>query len=726
LSNLAPLVLTVILAAQPAPPVESDDYELTQIASGFSSPLYLTAPAGDPRLFIVEQGGRIRILENGRVLATPFLNVSSLITPSRGGEQGLLGLAFHPNYSANGRFFIAYTNAGADVVVAEYHATPSSDVADPTAIRRLMTIDHPFSNHNGGMLLFGPDGYLYVGSGDGGGGGDPFGNGQNRNVLLGKILRISVDGDSFPGDSARNYTIPGDNPFVGTSGADEIWLYGLRNPWRFWIDPPTGRHYVADVGQSQREEVTVLGPGSEGSNLGWDRLEGTRCFPSGGSCSTSGTVLPQVEYTHAEGASITGGPVYRGSSMPELAGTYFYGDFAEGWFRSFRFTGAVTEHFDWRSVTPGTSLISSFGVDGRGEMYIVSLGGRIWRFEGRSSEQMIGDFDADGLDDIGIRRGGYFLVADSEASGAGSFASWTSARLSRGASEVITGDFTGDGRGDVASFYPVNGTWWIGRSSGTSFVTTKWADFATNSGWRSQLVGDFNNDGRDDIANFYPANGTWWVSRSTGTGFSTAKWADYATGSGWSQQVVGDFDGDGRDDIANFAPSNGTWWVSRSTGTGFTTTQWADFTTTSGWSSQVVGDFNNDGRDDIANYHSGNGTWWVSRSTGTGFITTQWADFTTASGWTAQIAGDFTGDGRDDIANYHSGNGTWWVSRSTGTGFTTTQWADFTTASGWTAQQVGDFNNDARADIANYYPGNGTWWVSRSGGASFTTTKWAE
>jgi len=173
-SHLAPLVLSVILAAQPAPPVESDDYVLTQVGSGFSAPLYLTAPPGDPRLFIVEQGGRIRIIENGAVRSTPFLNVSPLITPARGAEQGLLGLAFHPDFPSNGRFFIAYTNTGGDLVVAEYHATPSSDVADPAVIRRLMTIDHPFSNHNGGMVMFGADDYLYVGSGDGGGGGDPF------------------------------------------------------------------------------------------------------------------------------------------------------------------------------------------------------------------------------------------------------------------------------------------------------------------------------------------------------------------------------------------------------------------------------------------------------------------------------------------------------------------------------------------------------------------------
>jgi hypothetical protein len=228
------------------------------------------------------------------------------------------------------------------------------------------------------MVLFGPDRYLYLGVGDGGGSGDPQGHGQNINTLLGSLLRINVDSDAFPGDSLRNYSVPPDNPFVGRTGADEIWVYGLRNPWRFWIDEPTGRLYIADVGQNAREEITILEPGSEGSNLGWNRLEGTRCYPSGGTCQTAGTVLPQVEYDHGVGRSVTGGMVYRGSRIPSLRGTYFYGDFVSGWVRSFRYDGSVRNHHDW-SGRFSTSLVSSFGVDGFGEMYVVSLSGSVWR-----------------------------------------------------------------------------------------------------------------------------------------------------------------------------------------------------------------------------------------------------------------------------------------------------------------------------------------------------------
>jgi glucose/arabinose dehydrogenase len=726
MTNLAAIALTLILASQPAPQMEDGDYQLTELGATFSSPLYLTAPDCDSRLFVVERSGRILVVKQGVKVGTPFLDVSTLLPTSPGGEQGLLGLAFHPNYAANGRFFVTYTDARGTLVVAEYHANPSSDVADASQVKKIISIPQPSSNHNGGMLLFGPDDNLYLGVGDGGGSGDPGNNGQNNTTLLGTILRVDVAADGFPADPARNYAIPVGNPFAGGPGADEIWYYGLRNPWRFWIDAETGNFYVADVGQGQREEVTVLQPGSQGANLGWNRLEGTRCYPSGGSCSTAGTVLPQVEYTHSEGRSITGGPVYRGTAMPELEGTYFYGDFSSGWFRSFVFNGTVTDHYDWTKKLGGTSLISSFGADSEGNVYVVSLGGSIWRLDGRSSEGLFDDFSGDGKTDILLRRAGNLFVATTGASSAGPFNEWTQASHGIGWTAIHSGDFTGDGAADVAEFHPSNGSWWVSQSDGNGFIARKWADFATNSGWGPQVVGDFTGDNRDDIANYYPGNGTWWVSRSTGGAFSTASWADFTTRSGWQARLVGDFDGDGRDDIGQFHPGNGTWWISLSTGSGFVTSLWADFTTSSGWTSRVVGDFNGDNKDDIAQFHPGNGTWWISLSTGSGFVTSLWADFTTSSGWSSQIAGDFNADGRDDIANFHPGNGTWWVSRSTGSGLATSLWADYTTPSGWTRQVAADFNDDGRDDIANYHDATGTFWVSQSTGSSFATSKWAE
>ena len=719
--------MTALIAALAVVPVpaESGDYLLERVPGAYSSPLHVVSPPDDDRLFVVEQGGRVKVVDDGLAVAAPFINVSGLITSPRASEQGLLGLAFHPGYQVNGRFFLAYTDAGGDLVVGEFHSTPSSNVADPGLVRRVIEIDQPFANHNGGHLLFGPDGYLYVGVGDGGSGGDPLGHGQNTATLLGTILRLDVNGDAFPGQSSRNYAIPPTNPFVGSSGADEIWHWGLRNPWRFWIDPESQLMFIADVGQSQREEVTVVSSLTGGLNLGWNRLEGSRCYPSGGSCSTSGTVLPQVEYTHTEGRSITGGPVYRGEDLPELVGTYFYGDFSEGWIRSFEFVDGVTEHWDWEPQLSVASLVSSFGVDVDGEIYITGLGGSVWKLVGRSSMRLIGDFDGGTDSEIAIWRGGHWLIAPQQAAGGGGFEDWSGFSFGRGWTTQTTGDFDGDGRDDIAQFHPSNGTWWVSQSTGSTFTTAKWADFTTNSGWSSQVVGDFDGDGRDDIANYFPGNGTWWVSRSAGSSFTTGLWADFSTSSGWTSRLVGDFNGDGRDDIAQYHPSNGTWWISRSTGNSFATSMWADFSTTTGWQAASVGDFNGDGRDDIAQYHPSNGTWWISRSTGSSFTTAMWANFSTTTGWEARIIGDFDGDDRDDIAQFHPSNGTWWVSRSTGSALSTSLWADFSTARGWSFQAAGDFDGDGRADAMNLHS-NGSWWLARSTGVSFTTVKWAE
>ncbi|HSM44555.1 MAG TPA: PQQ-dependent sugar dehydrogenase, partial [Acidimicrobiia bacterium] len=371
------LLAPLIVAAAATSPAPDDLARLELVDDSFAAPLFVTAPEGDPRLFVVDKGGKVKLVVSDRVVGT-YLDVGSLLPTPLGAEQGLLGLAFHPDFSANGKLYLAYTDTAGRLVVSEVLVDPQASSVGVGSRKTIIRIDQVSSNHNGGMVLFGPDRYLYIGVGDGGGSGDPHGNGQNINTLLGSILRINVDSDAFPGDSLRNYAIPSDNPFVGRSGADEIWVYGLRNPWRFWIDEPTGRLYIGDVGQNAREEVTALEPGSQGANLGWNRLEGTRCFPSGGTCQTAGTILPQVEYDHGIGRSVTGGMVYRGNRVPSLRGTYFYGDFVSGWVRSFSYDGSVRSHHDW-SGKFSTSRVSSFGVDGSGEMYVVSLSGSVWQ-----------------------------------------------------------------------------------------------------------------------------------------------------------------------------------------------------------------------------------------------------------------------------------------------------------------------------------------------------------
>ncbi len=358
------------------PPATSNSLRLQTVTAVLSSPVFLTAPAGDvARLFIVEQGGLIRILNSldGTPRANPFLNVSGLIVS--GGEQGLLGMAFDPNYATNGRFYIHYTSTAGDIVIARYGVSPNPDIANAGAQAILKTIAHPTNeNHNGGMLAFGPDGCLYAGIGDGGGIGDPNGNAQNTNSLLGKILRLDPETGNACGT---------DNPFAnGTGGAPEVWSFGLRNPWRFSFDRSTGVLYIGDVGQNQREEVdAVVGPSAgKGVNFGWNIMEGFICFNPPSGCNTSGLTPPILDYSHDAGAcSVTGGYVYRGTLNPAVNGTYFYADYCAGFVRSFQLQGGrPSSQNTWPLLNPG-GQITSFGEDARGELYLLTQSGGLSR-----------------------------------------------------------------------------------------------------------------------------------------------------------------------------------------------------------------------------------------------------------------------------------------------------------------------------------------------------------
>lgn len=340
-----------------------------EVVSGLDQPVHLDAPPGDDRLFVVEKTGRIRIVRDGAPESEPFLDLSGQV--SGGGEQGLLSVAFHPEYASNGRFFVNYTDTGGRTVVERYSVSGDPDVADPASATRILRIDQPFSNHNGGLLRFGLDGMLYVGMGDGGSAGDPGDRAQDLSTLLGKLLRLDPDG-------GEPYAIPADNPFVGQEGArDEIWAYGLRNPWRFSFDPPSGTLYVADVGQNAWEEVNAVPAGEAGVDYGWRRVEGRSCFESG--CSFEGTTLPALVYSHAEGCSVTGGHAYRGSLVPELRGHYFYADLCGGWIRSFRLEGGEAGERTERAT--GVGSVTSFGTGGDGELYVVTIEGSVFRME---------------------------------------------------------------------------------------------------------------------------------------------------------------------------------------------------------------------------------------------------------------------------------------------------------------------------------------------------------
>ncbi len=321
----------------------------------------VNAGDGSGRLFVLEKGGRIRVIRDGRVLATPMLDLSAKV--SKGSEQGLLGIAFPPGFAAKQYFYVNYTNTLGDTVIARYHMSANPDVATTAGAQTILTVDQPYANHNGGGIVFGPDGYLYIGMGDGGSAGDPLGNGQKKNVLLGKVLRIDTEGAASP------YGIPPSNPFAGTAGyRPEIWALGMRNPWRFTFDRATGALYIADVGQNTWEEIDVEPAGfAGGRNYGWNWYEGNHPYPPGSAPkSTAGLTFPVYEYDHTTGGdSITGGYVYRGSAYPAWQGLYFFADFE--WGKIFAMdtaTHAVSLGLD----TP--LLLPTFGEDESGELYV--------------------------------------------------------------------------------------------------------------------------------------------------------------------------------------------------------------------------------------------------------------------------------------------------------------------------------------------------------------------
>jgi glucose/arabinose dehydrogenase len=374
------VVFSLLLAvsgvhAQGVTAPDSSKYQWVKVVDGFQRPLFVTN-AGDDRLFIVEQGGRISIFQDGKLLDEPFLNVSSLVSRS-GNEQGLLGLAFHPKYAQNGEFFIDYTDVKGDTMVARYHVSKDNpNVADPNSATPVIQIDQPYPNHNGGDVVFGPDGYLYIGMGDGGSAGDPQGNGQNPKALLGKILRLDVDN----GDP---YAAPKDNPYVANSAmAPEVWAMGLRNPWRFSFDRQTGDLYIADVGQNQWEEVDFQPADSKGGeNYGWNIMEGMHQYS--GAAVPEGLMMPFAEYSHSEGGcSITGGYVYRGKALPDLNGIYLFADYCSGkvW-SSYR-----DDAGKWQTnlFMQTNYVISSFGEDAAGELYLLDHGsGAVYRLEAK-------------------------------------------------------------------------------------------------------------------------------------------------------------------------------------------------------------------------------------------------------------------------------------------------------------------------------------------------------
>ncbi len=522
-----------------ASPVPERNLTLNSVVSGLSVPVDLRAPEGDDRLFVVELTGKIRIFDNGSLRSTPFLDMSAKV--STGGERGLLGLAFHPDYNDNELFYIYYTDGGGDVRISELEVSSDPNVANASSERILLEVDEPYSNHNGGGLTFGPSGYLYIALGDGGGGGDPDENGQNTNTLLGSLLRIDVDSK----DSGKEYSIPDSNPFASGGGLPEIFAFGLRNPWRISADHTDGLIYIGDVGESRREEINVLSDtGTSAVNFGWDVLEGTLCYEPASGCNKAGKTPPILEYNNpSEGVSVIGGYVYRGQSISWLRGTYFYSDLSGKRLKSFRYDdGDVTSKKDWTSdVGLLPASVYAFGEDGFGELYVLS-GSTVFRIE--DADPYVCDFNGDGDDDLAVGSPGEDV----------------------------------NGLTDVGSVLvlPASG----GKPSGASdqlwhqgIDGIKGVE-AVGEGFGSSLAcGDFDGDGFDDLAVGTPgdrtgsgvAGGAVNVLFGSGSGLSTRDQHLHQSSPGVSGKpesgdefggavAAGDFNGDGYDDLAIGVP----------------------------------------------------------------------------------------------------------------------------------------------------------------------------
>ena len=632
---------------------------LTKQISGLSLPVHIThAGDGSGRLFIVEQPGRIRIVKNGVLLPTPFLDIS--ITGANrvlsGGEQGLLSVAFPPQFNVKGYFYVYYTNLNGDNVAARYFLTANPDVADPNSEVILQTFPHPtFANHNGGQLAFGPDGFLYIGIGDGGGGGDPNNNGQNSSTFLGKILRIGVESVANP--RTDTYVIPPGNPFVGTPGAlPEIWALGVRNPFRFSFDRLTGDLYIGDVGQNLFEEIDFQPAASPGGqNYGWNIMEGVHCFntldPNNPlpTCNQAGLTLPVVEYDHTQGdCAVIGGFVYRGNLHPQMRGIYFYGDECTGRIRGLKRNGAV-----WQSgsLLDSPLVISSFGEDETGELYLTDYTvGDIYRI----TAPVTADFDGDGKTDIAFYRSSTGVWWITPSSGTGPQGQVGAYGVGWGGSgfKPVPGDYDGDGKTDIAIYDTTGGAWWIIPSSGTPAFGVGWGGSAFRA-----VPGDYDGDRKTDVAIYDTTSGIWWIIPSSGIPAYGVGWG----GSGF-RPVPADYDGDGKTDVAIYNTASGAWWIIPSSGLG---PQGQAGSYGVGWGGSpftpVPGDYDGDGKTDVAIYDTTSGAWWIIPSSGVAAYGVGWG----GSGFTP-VPGDYDGDGKTDIAIYGTSTGIWWVVPSSG------------------------------------------------------------
>lgn len=629
--SLIAFVLSVIVAGSALAQTPAPQFRLQQnYITGLASPVLLTnAKDGTRRLFIVERGGVIKVVEPGSNSPTIFMNITTRVLS--GGERGLLGLTFHPEFETNGYFFVNYTRqTDGATVVSRFSTLNNNTAGDPNSERIVITIAQPFSNHNGGMIEFGPEGHLYIGMGDGGSGNDPGNRAQNINELLGKFLRI------IPDVSGNNnnppYAIPADNPYVGINGADEIYAIGVRNPWRWSFDRGgTNQLYAGDVGQGVWEEMSII---SRGGNFGWRVYEGDQCTNlDPGLCVPQNFTMPVFEYLNSGSSrcAITGGYVYRGRQNALPQGSYLYGDYCTGeillWHNNQQILMLDTARF-----------ISSFGEDEDGELYVVGLDGTIDKVLGNKTSA---DFDGDFRTDVGVFRPstGVWYIQNSRNNAV------DIVNFGLAGDIPATKDFDGDFIADIAVFRPINGTWYFLRSSDDTFGAVH---FGSNGD--IPVPGDYCGDMKSDFTVFRPSTGVWYTYRS-----SDGQIAIRQFGLNGDIPTPGDYDGDGRYDIAVWRPSNGNWYRLNSSNESFTTI----IKFGSDGDIPTQGDFDGDQRNDLAVFRPSTGAWYILRSSNLSVQITQWG-----IAEDIPVVGDYDGDLKDDVAVFRPSTGVWYALRS--------------------------------------------------------------
>lgn len=708
----------------------------TIVLSGMSQPVAAASTAADPGfLYIVEKAsGIIWRADPATGARTVFLDIPNGQFSSDG-ERGALGMAFHPDYAVNGRFFVFLTDTDGNIQVREYHRSAGNPAVADTSFSVVIEVDRPSSsasNHNGGWIGFSPeDGYLYIAIGDGGGGGDPFNTAQNINNLNGKILRIDVDGDDFPSDGARNYAIPDDNPFVGVAGADEIWAYGLRNPWRPAFDPRNGDLYIADVGQSAREEVNFQPNGMGGRNYGWSLMEGTGSYPPGDEPPDDPSlILPIFEYGRTLGVSITGGEVYVGAAAG-FVGQYVFADFGSGRLWSVLMQNGELVSAELRTpqiLGSALSQIVDFVTGTDGALYAIGIGGNVWRLDPGAGAEDVGDvLDGGAGNDILVGGAGNdtliggagvdvarFAVASSAAtwvrdpSGA-----WTV--TSAQGTDTITGveylDFTdrdvfldraartfsGDGTSDILLRRSSDGVTAIWSLNGATVTNADVTQFQAGLEWSIEAFGDFNGDSRDDFLLRRVSDGVTAIWSMNGTNVVAANVTNWQAGQEWTLQGAGDFDGDTFDDFL-WRRTDGVTAIWQMNGA---TVEQADVTNWQAgneWAIAGLGDFNGDGRDDFLLRRDSDGVFSIWQMNGATVANANVTSQQAGANWSVAGIGDFNRDGRDDllIRNAAGATAIWTMN---GASVTSAALTSQQAGLDWSIAGVGDYNGDGRDDI---------------------------